>query len=290
MSILISTCFQGLIYAILALGLFITFRILSFADMTAEGSLTLGGSVCTVLIVNEVNPFLSMLVAILAGSLAGLVTGFLHTKLKIQAILSGILTMIALYSINIRIMGKANISLLGKETIFKMLGDTKISNLFIGLTICLVLIFSMVLFFKTRLGMAIRATGDNEQMMRAQGANTDFKKILALMISNAICAMSGALIAQSQGYADINMGTGTIVIALASIVIGEAVIRKNLFLLKLVAVVFGSIIYRFIIFFVLKLGMNPSDLKLFTALVAAILLALPSVKKIITRRFRNVRN
>ncbi len=290
MNILISTCFQGLIYAILALGLFITFRILNFADMTAEGSLTLGGSVCTVLIVNGVNPVLSVLIAILAGSLAGLVTGFLHTKLKIQAILSGILTMIALYSVNLRIMGKANISLLGKETIFKMLGDTKISNLFISLIICIVLIFSMIVFFKTRLGMAIRATGDNEQMMRAQGADTDFKKILALMISNSICAMSGALIAQSQGYADINMGTGTIVIALASIVIGEAVIRKNLFLLKLIAVVCGSIIYRFIIFFVLKLGMNPSDLKLFTALVAAILLALPSIKKIIIRSVKNVRN
>lgn len=290
MNILISTCFQGLLYAILALGLFITFRILNFADMTAEGSLTLGGSICAVLIVNGVNPILSILTAVLAGSLAGLITGFLHTKLKIQAILSGILTMIALYSINIRIMGKANLSLLGKETIFKMFGDTRLSNMFVSIIICAILIFIMVLFFKTRLGVSIRATGDNEQMMRAQGANTDFKKIIALMLSNAICALSGALIAQSQGYSDINMGTGTIVIALASIVIGEAVIRKNLLLLKLIAVVLGSVIYRFIIFFVLKLGMNPSDLKLFTAIVAAILLALPSVKKIIIRSFKNVKN
>lgn len=290
MNILISTCFQGLIYSILALGLFITFRILNFADTTAEGSLTLGGSVCTILIVNGTNPILGILAAILAGSLAGLITGFLHAKLKIQAILSGILTMTALYSVNIRIMGKANLSLLGKETIFKMLGNTKTSNLIIGIMICVLLIFTMILFFKTRLGMAIRATGDNEQMMRAQGVNTGFKKILALMMSNSICALSGALIAQNQGYADINMGTGTIVIALASIVIGEAVIRKNSFLLKLIAVVLGSIIYRFIIFFVLKLGMNPSDLKFFTAIVAAILLALPSVKKIIVRSFRNVRN
>ena len=290
MNILISTCFQGLLYAILALGLFITFRILNFADMTAEGSLTLGGSICAVLIVNGVNPILSILTAVLAGSLAGLITGFLHTKLKIQAILSGILTMIALYSINIRIMGKANLSLLGKETIFKMFGDTRLSNMFVSIIICAILIFIMVLFFKTRLGVSIRATGDNEQMMRAQGANTDFKKIIALMLSNAICALSGALIAQSQGYSDINMGTGTIVIALASIVIGEAVIRKNLLLSKLIAVVLGSVIYRFIIFFVLKLGMNPSDLKLFTAIVAAILLALPSVKKIIIRSFKNVKN
>ena len=290
MNILISTCFQGLIYAILALGLFITFRILNFADMTAEGSLTLGGSTCAVLIINGVNPILSILIAGTVGSLAGLITGILHTKLKIQEILSGILTMIALYSVNIRIMGKANLSLLGQQTIFKMLGNTQISGFIIGLAICTILILSLNLFFKTRLGIAIRATGDNEQMMRAQGANTDFKKILALMISNAICALSGALITQHQGYADINMGTGTIVIALASIVIGETVIMKNLFLLKLVAVVLGSIIYRFIIFFVLKIGMNPSDLKLFTAVVATILLALPSIKKIIVRSFKNVRN
>ena len=290
MNILISTCFQGLIYAILALGLFITFRILNFADMTAEGSLTLGGSTCAVLIINGVNPILSILIAGTVGSLAGLITGILHTKLKIQEILSGILTMIALYSVNIRIMGKANLSLLGQQTIFKMLGNTQISGFIIGLAICTILILSLNLFFKTRLGIAIRATGDNEQMMRAQGANTDFKKILALMISNAICALSGALITQHQGYADINMGTGTIVIALASIVIGETVIMKNLFLLKLVAVVLGSIIYRFIIFFVLKIGMNPSDLKLFNAVVATILLSLPSIKKIIVRSFKNVRN
>lgn len=290
MNILISTCSQGLIYAILALGIFITFRILNFADMTAEGSLTLGGSVSVVLIVNGISPILSILVASLAGSLAGFVTGFLHTKLKIQPILSGILVMIALYSINIRIMGKANLSLLGKDTIFKIFGDSRISNLIIGIIICSALIFNMALFFKTRLGMAIMATGDNEQMMRAQGANTNFLKILALMISNGICALSGGLIAQNQGYADINMGTGTIVIALASIVIGEAIIKKDLFSLKLISAVLGSIVYRFIIFFVLKLGMNPSDLKLFTAFVATILLSLSSVRKIIERRFKNVRD
>ncbi|MDR0404619.1 MAG: ABC transporter permease [Oscillospiraceae bacterium] len=290
MNILISTCSQGLIYAILALGLYITFKILNFADMTAEGSLTLGGSVCAVLIINGVNPILSTLIAGLIGSLAGLITGFLHTKLKIQAILSGILTMIALYSINIRIMGKANLSLLGKNTVFKIFGDTQISNFVIGLTICGVLFSILTLFFKTRPGMAIRATGDNEQMMRAQGANTNFKKILALMISNSMCAVAGALIAQSNGYADVTMGMGTIVIALASIVIGEAIIRKNSFLLKLIAVVLGSICYRFIIFFVLNLGMNPSDLKLFTAATAVILLALPNIKKTIKRSVQNAKN
>lgn len=290
MNILISTCSQGLIYAILALGLFITFRILNFADMTAEGSLTLGGSVCAVLIIGGMNPILSILAAGLAGSLAGMVTGFFHTKLKIQAILSGILTMIALYSINIRIMGKANLSLLSKKTIFKLVGDTQISNFLVGLGICAVLLLIMDLFFKTRLGISIRATGDNEQMMRAQGVNTDSKKILALMISNFMCAVSGALIAQSQGYSDVNMGTGTIVIALASVVIGEALIRKSLFIYQLIAVVVGSICYRFIIFLVLNLGMSPSDLKLFTAVVAAILLSLPTIKKIVTRSVKNAKN
>lgn len=290
MNILISTCSQGLIYAILALGLFITFRILNFADMTAEGSLTLGGSVCAVLIIGGMNPILSILAAGLAGSLAGMVTGFFHTKLKIQAILSGILTMIALYSINIRIMGKANLSLLSKKTIFKLVGDTQISNFFVGLSICTVLLLILDLFFKTRLGISIRATGDNEQMMRAQGVNTDSKKILALMISNFLCAVSGALIAQSQGYSDVNMGTGTIVIALASVVIGEALIRKNSFIYQLIAVVVGSVCYRFIIFLVLNLGMSPSDLKLFTAVVAAVLLSLPTIRKTIMRGVKNAKN
>ncbi len=247
MNILTSTFSQGLIYAVLALGLYITFKILNFADMTAEGNLTLGGSVCTVSLINGLNPVLSILCAGLFGSFAGLATGILHTKFKIQSILSGILTMIALYSIKIRIMGKANVSLLGKDTIFKLAGDSIVSTFGAGLTISALLLIMLTLFFKTRLGLTIRATGDNEQMMRSQGANTDFKKVLALMISNSICAISGALIAQSQGYADVNMGTGTIVIALASIVIGEAIIKRETFALKLISVILGSVFYRFII-------------------------------------------
>lgn len=276
MNIIFSTCSQGLIYAILALGVYITFRILNFADMTAEGSLTLGGSVCAVLISSGIDPALSLVVAGLVGSLAGLITGFFNTKFKIQDILAGILTMIALYSINLRIMGKANISLLGKTTVF---GSSIIFNFIICLMICAFLLVIMNLFFKTEIGLAVRATGDNPQMAKAQGINTDFNKILALMISNSLCAISGALLIQNNGYSDINMGTGVIVIALSSIVIGEAFIKKSSFLLKLIAVVLGSIGYKFIIYFVLNLGMNPSDLKLFTALVAAILLGIPSVRK-----------
>lgn len=292
MQILISTFSQGLIWSVLALGVFITFKILNFADMTAEGSLTLGGSICALLITNGVNPLLSLIASSLLTSLAGLITGLLHTKLKIQPILSGILTMMALYSINIRIMGKANLSLLGKNTIFsdfeKVLPILKENPIFsaflIGLVICIILVFALNIFFKTQIGLGIRATGDNEQMMRAQGGNTNFKKIIALMISSLLCGLSGALIAQSQGYSDVNMGTGTIAIALASIVIGESFISffrmKNKILSALVCAILGSICYRIIIFIVLNFGMNPSDLKLFTAFVTAILLGLPNIKKI----------
>lgn len=291
MQVLISTLSQGLIWTILTLGVFITFRILNFADMTAEGSLTFGGSLCAALMLRGVNPFLSLIIAGLVGSLAGLITGILHTKFKIQAILSGILTMIALYSVNIRIMGKANLSLLGKSTIFSALNnifpmfksDFVLKTFIIGFVICIFSVVSLNLFFKTQLGLAVRATGDNEQMMRALGGNTDFKKILALMISSFFCGLAGALIVQSQGYSDVNMGTGSIVIALASIVIGEAFLSfiklKNKILSSLICMVLGSIVYRIIIFIVLNLGMNPSDLKLFTACITAVLLGLPKLKK-----------
>ena len=291
MQVLISTLSQGLIWTILTLGVFITFRILNFADMTAEGSLTFGGSLCAALMLRGVNPFLSLIIAGLVGSLAGLITGILHTKFKIQAILSGILTMIALYSVNIRIMGKANLSLLGKSTIFSALNnifpmfksDFVLKTFVVGLVICIISVVSLNLFFKTQLGLAVRATGDNEQMVRALGGNTDFKKILALMISSFFCGLAGALIAQSQGYSDVNMGTGSIVIALASIVIGEAFLSfiklKNKILNSLICMVLGSIVYRIIIFIVLNLGMNPSDLKLFTACITAVLLGLPKLKK-----------
>jgi len=189
-------------------------------------------------------------------------------------------------------MGKANLSLLGKNTIFsdfeKVLPILKENPIFsaflIGLVICIILVFALNIFFKTQIGLAIRATGDNEQMMRAQGGNTNFKKIIALMISSLLCGLAGALIAQSQGYSDVNMGTGTIAIALASIVIGESFISffrmKNKILSALVCEILGSICYRIIIFIVLNFGMNPSDLKLFTAFVTAILLGLPNIKKI----------
>ena len=289
MNILISTITQGLIYAILGIGVYITFRILNFADMTAEGSLGLGGSVCAVLVSNAVNPVAGIILAGLIGSASGLVTGVLHTKFKIQPILSGILTMIALYSINLKIMGKPNISLIESETIFSSKEGDQLINLILMAIICLIILVLLLLFFKTRLGLSIRATGDNEEMMRALGTNTNSKKTLALMISGGICAISGALLSLNQGYSDVNMGAGTIVIALSSIVIGEALTCKNSFQAKLVSVVFGSIAYRLIITLVLNIGMNPQDLKLFTAAVAAILLGLPNIRKTIKRSVINAK-
>lgn len=287
MNIIISTLFQGLLYAILALGVYITFRVLNFADMTSEGSFTLGGSVCAVMISNGFNPIISLVLAGFIGSLAGLFTGILNTKFKIQDILSGILAMIALYSINLRIMGKSNVSLLGKDTVFKMLGNSNISDLIVGIILCLLLLVSMYLFFKTQIGLSVRATGDNEQMAQALGINTNLNKTLALMISGFVCALFGALIVQNQGYSDINMGTGVIVVALASIVIGEAVIKKDMFIVRLISVVVGAIAYKFIIFFVLNLGMDPSNLKLFTSAIVIILLCIQNLRKKIYKQGRN---
>jgi putative ABC transport system permease protein len=278
---------QGLIWTIMALGVYITFRILNFADMTVDGSITLGGSVSAMLITIGINPFLSLLIASFIGVVAGALTGFLHTKLKIPAILSGILTMVSLYSINIRIMGGANASLIGKETVF-----SKIENLFmwvpnkivivpliIALIVCTILMSILWWFFNTEIGLAIRATGDNEHMIRSLGVNTNCTKTLALMISNGLVALCGAIIAQSQGYADISMGTGSIVIGLASIIIGEVILGQNVsFALKLVSVVIGSICYRIIIALILNLGINPSDLKIFTAIILACALCLPNIR------------
>lgn len=292
----VSAFSQGLLWAILAIGVYITFRILNFADMTCEGSFSLGGSICAVLIVGfGWNPFLSLIIAVFAGMLSGVVTGLFHTKLKIPAILSGILTMIALYSINLRIMGQANTPLLGNNTIVSMVKDLlpaaeelgiKDSLLQTYVTIGIGILFAVLVvailywFFGTEIGCAIRATGNNEAMVRAQGANTDLMKIFGLAISNGLVALSGGLIAQSQGYADVSMGVGSIVIGLASIVIGEVIFHKRIsFARKLLAIILGSIIYRIIIALVLQLGLETNDLKLLTAVLVAVALSVPVLKK-----------
>ncbi len=288
-NLIISTIAQGLLWALLALGVFITFRILDVADLTVEGSFPMGAAISAVLITMGVNPWLTVIVAGIGGMIAGAVTGWIHTKLKIPALLAGILTMIALYSVNLHIMGKANISLLRMDTVYSAIHSMGISNsvalTIIGVVVTVVVGLFLFWFFGTELGTSIRATGVNPQMIRAQGVNTDSMIVLGLLLSNGFVAVSGALIAQSQGFADIGMGVGTIVIGLASVIIGEvlfassSVVRKlfgnSSFVLSLVAVVFGSIIYRIVIATVLYLGMPPNDLKLFTAILVALALSLP---------------
>ena len=287
---------QGILWGIMTLGVYITFKILDFPDLTVDGSFALGGSVSAVLIVHGMNPFFSLLIAFLAGGLAGYATGLLHTKLKIPGILAGILTMIALYSINIRIMGQANTPLIGLETILTDVGqifniNKTISSMIIGLVFSVILVIVLYWFFGTELGSAIRATGNNERMVRALGVNTDSMKNIGLMLSNALVALSGAMVAQSQGYADVGMGTGTIVIGLASVIIGEVIFGKRFsFWYQLTAVVLGSIIYRIIIAVVLQLGMKSTDLKLLTAIIVAIALALPVIRSNITRRNKRREN
>ncbi len=287
---------QGLIWAILALGVYITFRILDFPDMSCEGSFALGGSVSAVLMVNlNWNPLLTLILATLAGMLAGAVTGFLHTKLKIPAILAGILTMVGLYSVNLRVMGQANTSLIGKNTMVTMIkglfpvakelgmSDSALQNLvtgLIGLAFTGLVIVILYWFFGTEIGCCVRATGNNAAMVRAQGVNTDKMKILGLILSNGIIALSGAIVTQSQGYADVGMGVGSIVIGLASIVIGEVIFMKTKnFAFKLFTIILGSVIYRVIIAIVLRMGLNTNDLKLLTAIVVALALSIPVLLK-----------
>ena len=273
----------GLLWAIMTIGVYITYRILDIADLTVEGSITMGAAISAVCIVGGINPYLSLLLALLGGMAAGLVTGVLHTVLRIPALLSGILTMIALYSINLRIMGKANVSLLRMDTVYKPFTDMGLSgNLgvgIVGLLFAIALICILYWFFGTEMGCAIRATGNNPNMARAQGISTNRMKILGLVLSNGLVALSGALIAQSQSFADIQMGTGSIVIGLASVIIGEVLFARRSFGSKLVALVLGAVTYRIIIAFVLKLGMDANDLKLFTAITVAIALALPVAKE-----------
>lgn len=281
--LLLPTVSQGLLWSLLALGVYITFRVLDIADLTVEGSFPLGASVAVTLLVKDVNPVTAILASALAGGLAGVVTGLLHTKLRIPALLAGILTMIALYSVNLRIMGKANVSLLGKETAFTLVESTlgvaySQAVLLVGILSCLLFSVLMYWFFGTEIGAAIRATGYNPQMIRAQGVDTNIMLLIGLFFSNALVAVAGALVAQSNGFADVGMGVGTIVIGLASVIIGEVLFGTRSFKNSLISVILGSIVYRLVIAIVLQMGMPPNDLKLFTAVLVAIALSLPMVK------------
>ena len=280
--LIISTVAQGLLWSVMAMGVFITFRTLNIADLSVEGSFPLGGAVAAMLLAEKVNPATAIVAAGLAGMLAGAVSGLLYTKLKIPALMAGILTMIALYSVNLRVMGKANLSLLNTDTMFTALEFLKLSpnmtTFAAGLCIAVAIPLWLYWFFGTEIGMAVRATGSNPQMIRAMGVNTDDMFLLGLVLSNGLVAVSGALIAQDNGFADVGMGAGTIVIGLASVIIGEVVFGTRNFKNSLISVVLGSILYRIVIAVVLYLGMPPNDLKLFTAILVAIALSLPLVK------------
>ena len=282
LDLLIPTVAQGLLWALMALGVYITFRVLDIADLSVEGTFPLGAAVASTVLASGYGIGTAFIFAAVAGALAGVITALLTTKLKIPALLAGILTMIGLYSINLHVMGKANVSLLRVDTVFSFVRDWGLTDaqatFIVGLVAVILVGCAIYWFFGTELGTSIRATGFNPQMARAQGINTDTMVILGLLISNLLVALSGALVAQSNGFADVGMGTGTIVIGLASVIIGEVLFATRSFKNCLIAVILGSIVYRLVIAVVLQLGMPPNDLKLFTAVLVAVALSMPMLK------------
>ena len=271
-------CAQGIIWGIMAVGVYLTFKVLDLADLTVDGSFGTGGAVLVVCTIAGMNIWLAMLLAFLAGCLAGLVTGILHTKFGIPAILAGILTQLALYSMNLRIMsGRANVALNIDE--YGILVSLRYipKSILVGGAFALVIIALLYWFFGTEMGAGVRATGCNEAMARANGINTGFNKVLGLVLSNGIVALAGGLLAQYQGFADINMGRGAIVIGLAAVIIGDVIFGKLFknFALRLLAAVLGGVIYYIVIQLVLQMGLNANDLKLFSALVVALFLGVP---------------
>ena len=282
MTLITSAIGQGLLWALLGLGLYLSFRILNITDMTVEGTFPLGAAVAVTLIVHGVNPLLASLAATGAGMLAGLVTGLLT---KIPSLLAGILTMTAAYSINLRIMGKSNTSLLGQTTLFSNVFLKSLPQYFdsvaLGFTVIVIVTVLVIFILNTDYGQAFIATGDNPTMARSMGIRTDRMTIVGLMISNGMVGLGGALIAQSNGYADINMGIGTIVIALASIIIGEVAFGELTLGQRLVAVTLGSILYRLILLAVLQLGFSANDLNLLSAIVLALCMMIPQIDRIL---------
>jgi putative ABC transport system permease protein len=281
----------GLIYAVMALGVYLTFRILDFPDLTVDGSFTTGGATAATLIISGTPPLLATAVAGVAGLLAGVVTGLLHTKGKINGLLAGILTQIGLYSINLRIMGKANLPLLREETLLTPLREAGLLGTFAAVAIFAVgaLVLKLILdwFLRTDTGLAMQATGDNEEMIRSLGVSTDRMKVLGLALSNGLVAVCGALIAQYQGFADIGMGIGLIVAGLASVIIGQAIVGQRVIFIATLAVVVGSVLYRVVIQIALQAGLEPNDMKLVSAVLVVLALVLPQWS--VLRRFRPAR-
>ena len=276
---------QGLIWGVLALGVFLTFRMLGVSDLTVDGSMATGGAVCIMLVLAGVNPQLALLASFLAGMAAGVITGFLHTKLGIPDILAGILTQISLYSINLNIMGKANQAVNVNKVAFLFSSNAKLltRTIWVVLGVCVALVVALYLYLGTEHGSALRATGINSNMARAQGINTNRMKVIGLALSNGLVALSGGIMSQYQGFADVKMGTGAIVIGLAAVIIGEvlgeALVGRHMnFMVRLAFVVLGSVIYYVVYVFVLWLKFPPDDMKLLTAVVVAIFLAVPNLR------------
>ncbi|MCL2286465.1 MAG: ABC transporter permease [Firmicutes bacterium] len=273
----------GLIWSLLTLAVHLTFRVLEMPDLTVEGSIILGAATAASMIYAGYNPFLATGIAMGVGCIAGLVTGVLHTKLKIPPILAGILTMLGSYSVVIRIMGmRSNVPLLRMVTVYTFLENMGLSNrnTVIVFGFCFLAVFGSLLycFYGTEIGAALRATGNNRQMIKAQGVNTDAMIILGLVVSNGFVGLTGALVAQNQGFASVDMGVGTIVFGLASLIIAEVIFKVRRFWVRMITLVIGSIIYRLIVALVLEMGMAPTDLRLFTAITIAAALALPTVR------------
>lgn len=264
----------GLLYAIMALGVYLTFRILNFPDLTVDGSFTTGAGIAAILIIKGVSPLLATAAAFIGGFAAGALTGLLHTKGKINPLLSGILMMIALYSINLRIMGRANLPLLGEETILP-----EGSILFVMPIALITIKLAADWFLHTEVGLALRATGDNPKMIRSFGVNTDQTVILGVSLSNGLVALSGALVGQYQKFAEVQMGTGMIVIGLASVIIGEVVFGSRTVVRATLAALLGAILYRLVIFLALRKGLQPTDMKLMTALIVIVALTLPMIRR-----------
>ena len=276
---IISIVSQGLVWSILGLGIFMTFRILNFPDMTAEGSFPLGGAVAVTLISKGINPFPATVVAILAGCLAGMATGLLYTKGKIPTLLSGILVMTSCHSIMLMLMGRANLGLLGTKQIQDFLPfSSEINNLLTGLLFVSLVIAALLFFLDTKLGQAYIATGDNPDMARSFGIHTGRMELMGLVLSNGVIALAGALIAQQEGYADVSRGIGVIVVGLASLIIGEVLFTSLTLAERLLTIVIGAILYQFLIWGVIALGFNTSYLRLYSAVILAICLMIPTFK------------
>lgn len=269
MEIIINAVEQGLLFALVSMGVYITYKILDFPDLSVDGTFPLGAAISAVLLIKGVNPWISILFATLGGAVAGAVTGFLHVKLKISNLMSGILVMIALYSVNLRIMGKSNTPLFSTNHIFK---NQTISSIFIILAIVLIFKLILDLFLKTKTGFLLIAVGDNEQVVSSLGVNKNLVKILGLMISNGLVALAGALTAQHQGFADVIMGQGTVVMGLAAVVIGISIFGKLSFIKVTTLSILGAIIYKLVVAFALWMKLNPNDLKLMTAIIVVIAL------------------